>query len=47
LPYVGYTRGESFHRDSIDDVEQKAIELQKKIDRLLRQGGCLPVAPGQ
>ncbi len=45
LPYVGYTRGETFHRDSIEDIEKKASELQQKIDRLPRQRGCLPVAP--
>ena len=34
LSYVGYTRGDTFHSDSIDDVEKKASELQEKIDRL-------------
>ena len=37
LPYVGYTRGETFHRDSIDDTERAAGELQQKIDELRRK----------
>ena len=34
LPYVGYTRGGTFHRDSIDDTEKAAGKLQQKIDLL-------------
>jgi hypothetical protein len=32
LPYVGYTRGQTFHRDAIDATEKEASELQRKID---------------
>ncbi len=37
LPYVGYTRDGTFRRDSIDDTEKKASELQEKIDRSRHQ----------
>ena len=36
LPYVGYTRGGTFNKASIDDTEKAATELQKRIDALRR-----------
>ena len=34
LAFVGYTRGETVHRDSIDDTERNARDVQQEIDRL-------------
>lgn len=36
LAYVGYTRGETVHADSVDAAEAKAASLQSQIDQLRR-----------
>ncbi|MBS1703439.1 MAG: hypothetical protein JST12_17380 [Armatimonadetes bacterium] len=38
LPFIGYTRGESFKTDNIVSVEDKARDLQSQVDALRRKG---------
>jgi hypothetical protein len=43
LDYVGYTRGKTVKKNSVESTEQQARALQVEIDRMRKNTGSTPV----